>query len=396
MPNETAQAPVAAPASPAPAPTPGIPETANNVSTQNEPAKVSTAAEINFDGMDREQLAELSQLVGQTIPRDERGKALLTQEKPGAEPKSDVPVIPESPADGSIPEKPSEIAEGEVVPAEEVPAAEPAAATKELEPEDDPAAPEPKQIRMTVKDMSPLDRKVAFLMRAGMPAERALAEAKVQLGQTESTKTEAPKTVAAAQAEEAALWSEYEAAQEQATLTMDPDAVKKANALMRKVVDKRDEIRDIKQDAQARVQQEQVQVQGIRQSSTAQALGFYPELAKADSPISKAKDDIHAALVASNDPAVHAADYPLDLARRAAKATSTPPKIPGKQVVPAAVKTVPARSVQPAKPVAPIASGAARTTPSGAGQDVAALIKGLDNPRDLETLRDDLAKFARR
>ena len=239
-----------------------------------------------------------------------------------------------------------------------------------------------------VEDMALSIKQTAARNGRPMSLTQAEAEAKRILGVTDAPETtQAPaKGIDALQAELA----ELRAKRKEAKAAFDTDAEDSAQSA---IEDKLLEIQRTEREQIMLEQQQRAQVGQIEQSARTEAVRLYPDLkndgkeGRPESEMHKAAKAIHAQLVESGDPAVHEPDYLLDLARRAAKVTSTPPATVAKAAAP---KTVSRPSVtSPAQLPAPLTSGSARTSqPSQANNLVAGIKKA--SPRQLEALQDNL------
>lgn len=350
------------------------------VSTQN--GQLTGSAEFDISAMTPQQLEAVTLDLDKLVPRDSSGKALMKAPEMVPSPNPDSTALVEAPLELKVPAVETPVAEvliekheaeePEVIvdPKEEVPLEEPVVNGK----------PPQRRVRGETPEDDAALALYAAAQRKGQPI--TLAEAALEAGRIinreEKIEIVEVKSLDAAIAEREVLWKEHETAA--AAFDRGAEA-----ATLRKITEKNEEIRDIKQDAVARRQQAEYEARSTYQTSMQQAATLYPDLAKADSIISKAKDEIHAALLASNDPAVKAADYPLDLARRAAKATSTAPVIPGK--TPISTKPVTIRSAPPAKPAPPLLSATARTTTPAKSITTGAVIDQM-GPRQLADLRE--------
>lgn len=370
---------------PAPAPVAPVVPPANNLTQTERDAKGSEA--IDIDSMSESVLDQVSDNLRNLIPSDAKGKALdkarevVAKGTPAElEEKEVVPPVAAEPAP-----EPAPIVADPANPIAEVIPPAPENIAPEPEPEKNPQRrvrgekPEDDMALDIFQTRQRIGKPISML-EASLEANRILG-----IGEAEPEPGPAPKTVDVAKTELDTLWAEYS----EADKTFDENKP----AIMRKIHEKEEEIRDIKQDEVARSQRQQHEVQSARQQSAGKAAALYPDLAVIGSPIENAKNQIHQALVESSDPIVNTADYPLHLGQLAAAQTKTPPKLAG-QPAPAS-KPVPSRSVQPAKPVAPLTSATARTTTPPKGQAVEAALDGMSG-RQLDELVSALSPHIRR
>jgi hypothetical protein len=159
------------------------------------------------------------------------------------------------------------------------------------------------------------------------------------------------------------------------------------------IEEKREEIRDIREDRRAKDQAATHQRQTEWNASMAKAQDLYPDIGKAGTKLNAAKDRIYDAHKANNDPIISRADYPIILAQMAAAEERIAPKAPGAPVS----KPASTRSVTPAKPAPPLASASARTTQNGTGTPtVAAYLDNGITLRESKEINKQLRKLVRR
>jgi hypothetical protein len=361
--------------------TPEVAPAASTV-TQNETKKGLEVADLV--NLTPSQLDDITQAIHDAIPRDAKsGKALLVPEP--LVPVDETPVVPTETVPEVAPE-PEAIPEPETVP-EVVPV------VPEVDPEPDS---EPgKLVQHRTRATNSFDDMVLRRYKLSQADGRPLtmeqcvnAEKAAQGIVSPKTAPAEVKSIDSAKAELDALWTR----QAEAKAAFDPEAEAK---LTREIFEKNEEIRDLKEDAKARQTSETHRFQSASENSRLKALSLYPDLAVEGSKIALRKDAIHEAYKANNDPIMYRADYKLLLAQMAAAEEGIAPKT---TVVPAtAPKPVPARSVPPAKPVVPIVSAAARTTPTSKATNAAAVITGLlGNQSALDELQELISVSIRR
>lgn len=355
--------------------------------------RVEPVVDAKFlDSLNPTQLKDVNKSIRASIPRDERGKALIPAEKTTTVVDTESTPEPVVPEPAPVVEEPAPEVEPEptaVVPTPVVPTVEP------VEPDEPGKLP---QHRVRAKDSfdDQVMRRYNNAIRDGAPIsmEASIAAEKAAQGILAPAKTETPasKTLEVANQELAALREQRKAAK----VAYDEDA---ADAAQTAIEDKLEEIREIKEDGRNRQQAEQFKRQTAWQDYSNQATTLYPDVLQPASESGKrllaAKDRLWAEHKASNDPLQFRVDYPLILLKLAAADEGIPPSTV-KKPVPVAPKPASTRSVTPAKPAPPLASASARTTPNGTGKPpVAELLPSL-NMRDAKAVNKQLSSLLKR
>lgn len=251
---------------------------------------------------------------------------------------------------------------------------EPEQISEEQEPEDEQHGSRD-SMRPRLKD--PLDIAVAQLAKAKgislIEAAKVIDSAQATPARADAEDTEqTAETVDSVQAR----IEELEDMEAQASTALEFETAnehrKEANKLRSKLIDLK--IAEVQEKSQAEANAERKFLSDYV-ASESKALKFYPDAAKADSPLRKEIDRLEAEMLELGDPLYHSEDKPWILARDAAKnlgirmtKEGTEPK-----------KTVQHRPMQPA-------GGNARTTTTDPAKKASEAIDGIGSMRDFQDL----------
>lgn len=250
------------------------------------------------------------------------------------------------------------------------------------DPDDEPEA----KARDRFRFKDPTDQAVAAIAKAKgislIDAARIFEGQNPTKHQEEAAQeTQAAETVASV----TATIEDLRTQKREANSALDFDTAAELDAQIDALRDKRDELRISEVKEQSKTEQEaERKFYADYAESEAQAVKFYPDAAKADTPLAKEMARLEAEMLELGDPLYYSEKKPFALAKEAAKNLGIPMTNPNR---PAPKKAVTNRPMQPA-------SGNARTTATAPAARLDDAIDGIGSINDYEKFVERLAKVS--